>query len=224
MKTKGEIEAEIGQAIVQFEIDYMGRGPKETRAHIVEDLVVVRLKGVLTPAEEQLTRSLDGKELVKKMRATLIDKARPLLYQVVGDITGMKILDLHTDISTESGERVFVFSLENNLQRSLGRKTESEDFPRGWFGRALTSRAMGRPQKRKFPVGLFYWLKFRSEARVNKGGIGMNSSTYVITGVILILLGVVGIYYIRHAPGTALFASMGLIAGIAMIGKATKKF
>ena len=111
MKTKGEIEAEISHAIVQFEIDYMGRGPKEARAYIVEDLVVVRLKGVLTPAEEQLTKSIDGKDLVKKMRATLIDKARPLLYKVVGDITGAKILDLHTDISTESGERIFVFSL-----------------------------------------------------------------------------------------------------------------
>jgi uncharacterized protein YbcI len=121
MKTKCEIEAEISRAIVQFEIDYMGRGPKETRAHIVEDLVVVRLKGVLTPAEEQLTKSIDGKDLVKKMRATLIDKARPLLYQVVGDITGTKILDLHTDVSTESGERVFVFSLESNLQKSLAR-------------------------------------------------------------------------------------------------------
>src|SRR4030095_13311957 len=121
MKTKGEIEAEISRAIVQFEIDYMGRGPKEARVHIVEDLVVVRLKGVLTPAEEQLTNSIDGKELVKKMRATLIDKARPLLYQVVGDITGAKIIDLHTDISTETGQRVFVFLLEDNLEKFLGR-------------------------------------------------------------------------------------------------------
>ena len=124
MKTIGEIEAEISRAIVQFEIDYMGRGPKETRAYIIEDMVVVRLKGVLTPAEEQLTKSVDGKELVKKMRATLIDKARPLLYQVVGDITGTKILDLHTDISTESGERVFVFALENNLEKTLTRKKD----------------------------------------------------------------------------------------------------
>ena len=125
MKTKGEIEAEISRAIVQFEIDYMGRGPKETSAHIVEDLIVVRLKGVLTPAEEQLTQSIDGKELVKKIRSTLIDKARPLLYQVVGDISGAKILDLHTDISTESGERVFVFVLDNNLQKYLARKKDA---------------------------------------------------------------------------------------------------
>jgi uncharacterized protein YbcI len=100
MRTKGEIEAAISHAIVQFEIDYMGRGPKETRTHIVEELVVVRLKGVLTLAEEQLTQSSDGNELVKKMRSTLIDKARPLLYPVIGNITGTKILcNCHSDAS-----------------------------------------------------------------------------------------------------------------------------
>ena len=119
MKTKGEIEAEISRAIVQFEVDYMGRGPKEARTYLVEDIVLVRLKGVLTPAEEKLAKSADGSELVKKMRSTLIEKARPLLYQVVGDITGSKISALYTDISTLSGERVFVFTLSDNLERSL---------------------------------------------------------------------------------------------------------
>jgi uncharacterized protein YbcI len=125
MKTKGEIEAEISQAIVQFEIDYMGRGPKESRAHVIEDMILVRLKGVLTPAEEQLTKTNDGSELVKKMRATLIEKARPLLDQVVGEITGAKIIDLHTDISTSSGERVFLFTLANDLEKALPRKRQS---------------------------------------------------------------------------------------------------
>jgi len=122
MKTKGEIEAEITQAIVQFEMDYMGRGPREARTHVIEDMVLVRLTGVLTPAEQQLTKSADGGELVKKMRSTLIEKAKPLLYQVVNDITGAKVIDLHTDISTASGERVFVFSLERDLEAQLPRK------------------------------------------------------------------------------------------------------
>jgi uncharacterized protein YbcI len=122
MKTKGEIEAEITRAIVQFEIDYMGRGPKEARTRIIEDMVLVRLTGVLTPAEQQLTKSADGGELVKKMRSTLIEKAKPFLYQVVRDITGAKIMDLYTDISTASGERVFVFSLDRDLEAHLPRK------------------------------------------------------------------------------------------------------
>ena len=122
MKTKGEIEAEITRAIVQFEIDYMGRGPKAARTRIIEDMVLIRLTGVLTPAEQQLTNSAEGGELVKKMRSTLIEKAKPFLYQVVSDITGAKIIDLHTDISTASGERVFVFSLEQDLETQLQRK------------------------------------------------------------------------------------------------------
>ena len=122
MKTKGETEAQISQAIVQFEIDYMGRGPKEARSYVIEDMVVVRLKGVLTPAEQQLAKSSEGSELVKKMRATLIERAKPLLYQVIGDITGSKVANLYTDISTTSDERVFVFSLEQQLESQLARK------------------------------------------------------------------------------------------------------
>ncbi len=125
MKTKGEIEAEISQAIVQFELDYMGRGPKEARTHIIGDMVLVRLKGVLTPAEQQLTKSSDGGELVKKMRSTLIDKAKPLLYQVVGGITGVNVVDLHTDISVATGVRIFVFSLEKDLDAYFSVKKRS---------------------------------------------------------------------------------------------------
>lgn len=122
MKTKGETEAQISQAIVQFEIDYMGRGPKETRSYIIEDMVIVRLKGVLTPAEQQLVKSNEGGELVKKMRATLIEKAKPLLFQVIGNITGSKILNLYTDISTASDERVLMFELEQSLESQFARK------------------------------------------------------------------------------------------------------
>jgi len=76
MKTKGELEAQISEAMVQFEIDYMGRGPKEAQTHIIEDMVLVRLKGVLTPAEQQLTKSADGLELIKKVRSTLVENGK----------------------------------------------------------------------------------------------------------------------------------------------------
>ena len=122
MKTKGEMEAEISEAMVRFEIDYMGRGPQEARTHIIEDMVLVRLKGVLTPAEQQLTKSSDGVELIKRMRSTLIENAKPLLSQVIGDITGAKVVGLHTDISTVAGERVIVFTLDSDLEKALPRK------------------------------------------------------------------------------------------------------
>ncbi len=125
MKTKGELEAQISEAMVQFEIDYMGRGPKEAQTHIIEDMVLVRLQGVLTKAEEQLAKSADGVELIKKMRSTLVENGKPILFQVISDITGVKVLDLHTDISTATGERVFVFMLDRDLEITLSRKKTS---------------------------------------------------------------------------------------------------
>lgn len=125
MKTKGEMEAEISEAMVKFEMDYMGRGPKEARTHIIEDVVLVRLKGVLTPAEQQLVKDRDGIELIKKMRSTLIENAKAHLSQVIADITGAKVLGLHTDISTLSGERVIVFTLDRDLEKTLPRKKTS---------------------------------------------------------------------------------------------------
>lgn len=114
MKTRGQLEAEIGDAIVKFELDYMGRGPEEAKTYIIDDLVLVRLRGVLTPAERQLAGvdgTPHGRELVKEIRRELIEKARPLLEAIIGDVTGQSVRSLHTDISTHTGERIIVFSL-----------------------------------------------------------------------------------------------------------------
>ena len=122
MKTKGEIEAEISEAMVKFELEYMGRGPKEVRSFIVEDMVLVRLKGVLTQAEQQLAKSSEGVDLIKMLRTTLIKNARPLLFQVIGDICGIQPLSLYTDISAARSERIIVFALEADLEKTLLRK------------------------------------------------------------------------------------------------------
>lgn len=114
-KTKGQTEAEISEAIIKFEKEYMGRGPLETRAYIIDDIILVRLKGVLTPAEHQLAKTADnsnGRELIKKVRVTLLEKGRALLTAVIESITNSKIISMHTDISTITGERVIIFTLE----------------------------------------------------------------------------------------------------------------
>jgi uncharacterized protein YbcI len=113
-KTKTELESEITQAVIRFEKEFMGRGPIETRTFILEDLVVVRLKGVLTPAELKLAAATDnqrGRHLLKEVRQELLDRGRPLLEATIRDILGVAIRSLHTDISTKTGERIIVFSL-----------------------------------------------------------------------------------------------------------------
>jgi len=114
--TKGQVESRISEAIIKFEKDYMGRGPTETKAYIIKDMVLVRLKGVLTPAEEQLAKSPEGADLIKKTRVRLLESARLLLETMVAEISGCQVQSLHTDISTKTGERVIIFTLDKNLE------------------------------------------------------------------------------------------------------------
>ncbi len=114
MRTQGEIEAAICEGMSRFEQDYMGRGPKDIHTHLIGDLVVVRLQGVLTAAEQQLVKSLPadkGRDLLKQVREQLIETARPVLETLVQAATGVEMRSLHHDISTVTGEEVVLFTL-----------------------------------------------------------------------------------------------------------------
>ena len=114
--TKGEMEGAIRIAIIKFEQEFMGRGPDDVRTFVVRDLVVVRLKGVLTPAERQLAKTVEGVEMVKRLRQNLIALGREKLCEQLNEITGAKTLALFTDIDVQLGERIFVFSLDQDIQ------------------------------------------------------------------------------------------------------------
>ena len=121
MKTHGEIEAAVCEGIARFEQEYMGRGPKDIHAYLIGDLLVVRLKGVLTVAEQQLVASLPaekGRDLLKQVRIHLVETARPILESMIHDVTGIRVVSLHHDISTVTGEEVVLFTLaESPLYR-----------------------------------------------------------------------------------------------------------
>src|ERR1700676_1525202 len=100
MRTQGEIEAAICQGMSHFEQDYMGRGPKNIHAHLIGDLIVVRLQGVLTAAEQQLVKSLStdrGRDLLKEVRTQLMETARSIMEAMVQEATGVKVVSLHHD-------------------------------------------------------------------------------------------------------------------------------
>jgi uncharacterized protein YbcI len=114
MKTQGEIEAAISEGIIRFEQEYMGRGPKDIHTHLINNILLIRLEGVLTAAEQQLAKSLPsekGRDLLKQVRTQLIETARPVVEGVVQGVTGIKVVSLHHDISTVTGEEIILFTL-----------------------------------------------------------------------------------------------------------------
>ena len=81
---------------------------------LLGDLLVVRLQGVLTAAEQHLVKSLSaekGRDLLKQVRTHLIETARSIMEAMVEKVTGVKVVTMHHDISTITGEEVVLFTL-----------------------------------------------------------------------------------------------------------------
>lgn len=119
MKTKGQMEAEISKVVVKIVRECVGRGPSDTRTYIIEDLILVREKGVLIPAEQHLLENEDqntDRDLVKQLRGILTEKSRGIFEEAINRITGRKVLSLHADISTKTGERIIIFTLDGPIE------------------------------------------------------------------------------------------------------------
>lgn len=117
-KTKGQLEAEISTALIAFEKEHMGRGPVDVRSHIIEDMVLIRLKGILTPAERHLAKDAEGIQLIKQVRAKLLENSSKMLADVIMGITGIRVVSFHTDISTKAGERVIIITFVHNVEKN----------------------------------------------------------------------------------------------------------
>jgi len=121
--TRGELEAQVGERLIQFAKEYLGRGPEGARTRIFEDVVFVRLSGVLTRAEKKLVGEPDGAALIKEMRLRLIDSGRERLEATVAECTGCQVVELYTDLSAENGEQIVVFTLDKCLDDVDGAST-----------------------------------------------------------------------------------------------------
>jgi len=113
MRTRVEIEAAMCEEISRFEREYMDRGPKGIDVHLLEDLLVIRLRGIFVPAEQNLVNSLpeSGRDLLKRVRSNLIETTRPFMEAVVENVIGVKVVTMHHDICTTTGEEVILFTL-----------------------------------------------------------------------------------------------------------------
>lgn len=112
--TQSESEAAICHGIIRFQKEYLGWTSEHIQVHFVRDLLIVRIHGALTLAERQLGKSLTadkGRDLVKQTRKQLLEVARPMLESLVHEAAGCKVLSMHHDISTVTGEEVVVFTL-----------------------------------------------------------------------------------------------------------------
>lgn len=118
MRSRGEIEAAVATALARFQREFLGRGPRDIQAHLIDDTLVVHLRGVLSSAEERLleTPAADGDhaaDLLRQVRGRLVLAGRAILERLVTEATGARAVDLHHDLSAATGEELIVVTLDS---------------------------------------------------------------------------------------------------------------
>jgi uncharacterized protein YbcI len=113
--TKGQLEAKISEVVSKFEIEFMGRGPKEIRTIIHKDLIIIRLSGFLSLSEKKLAESSNGVKLIKEVRTALFESARDNLENLIKEIIDVKVISTHSDVSTMTGEKMIIFTVDEDL-------------------------------------------------------------------------------------------------------------
>ena len=121
MLTKGQLEAEIGSGVMKFEKEYFGRGPQELQTYIFKDMIIIKQKGVLTLAEQQLANNPEGVELIRRMREKLLKTNKESFANMIQNITGCQVINVYTDLSVEHSEKLIVVTLNMDMERLMVR-------------------------------------------------------------------------------------------------------
>ena len=114
--TKGQVEAKISEVVSKFEIEFMGRGPKQIRTLIVQDLIIIRLKGFLSQSEQKLAENGQGVDLLKKVRVMLFENSRDYLVALIQEVVDVDVISTHSDVSTKTGEKIIIITVSENLE------------------------------------------------------------------------------------------------------------
>ena len=119
--TRGQAEAKISEAVSRFEIEHMGRGPKQIRTLIIQDLIIIRLKGFLSQSEQKLAENSQGVELLKKVRTMLFENSREYLVDLMKEVADVNVISTHSDVSTRTGEKIIVITVDEDLDVKFAR-------------------------------------------------------------------------------------------------------
>ncbi len=117
--TKGQVEAKMSEAVSKFEIEFMGRGPKEINTIIIQDMIIIKLNGFLSKSEKNLSKNPQGVKLIKDARTALFENSREYFEGLIRDILDISIISTHSDVSTQTGQKIIILTADCNIEQEI---------------------------------------------------------------------------------------------------------
>ena len=116
-KTKQEIKSAVSEVITKFLKEQLGEETESATVLVAGDAIIVRFKGVMSPAERFLVKNQEGMRLIKELKGKLIERARPLLETMIKNLIDAEVVDIHSSFDPATGERIEIFTLNKDLDK-----------------------------------------------------------------------------------------------------------
>lgn len=116
-KTKQEIKSAVSEVITKFLKEQLGEETESATVLVAGDAIIVRFKGVMSPAERFLVKNQEGMRLIKELKGKLIERARPLLETMIKNLIDAEVVDIHSSFDPTTGERIEIFTLNKDLDK-----------------------------------------------------------------------------------------------------------
>ncbi|EQB22495.1 hypothetical protein UNSWDHB_165 [Dehalobacter sp. UNSWDHB] len=94
----------------------MGRGPKDIKTKIIQNHILIIIGGFLSQSEQKIANNNQGIKLIKDMRTALFENTRDHLEELIKEIVNVRVISTHSDVSTKTGEKIIVLTIDNNLE------------------------------------------------------------------------------------------------------------
>ena len=120
--TKGQVEAKISEAVSKFEVEFMGRGPKEINTTIIQDMIIIKLNGFLSKSEKSLAETMQGVKLIKDARTALFENAKGCFEEIIKEIISINVVSIHSDVSTKTGQKIIILITDTNIEEQISRR------------------------------------------------------------------------------------------------------
>jgi uncharacterized protein YbcI len=110
--TETNLSRDVARAMVALFKEYVGRGPTQARAYVLDDVIVVMLQDTMIKAEKTLAD--EGEEdLVRGVRRVFQGKFGDEANEIIERLSGRKVLAFLSDHNVDEDIAIEAFVLES---------------------------------------------------------------------------------------------------------------
>lgn len=119
LANKAEIEYAVMLAVLDFQTEFMKAPYSHVQACVYDELIyVTSARRTSIPAEQELARSPEGHELLRRFHRALFDSCQHVLRKRIEQAIGVKIFHIVTDLDPEAGRTTLIIKLLEPIPQS----------------------------------------------------------------------------------------------------------